>query len=74
MPWRWIMTAERRYANLTDLQATGLACVKCRKNYLTAPAGTRSVAVGLSAVNGWQVFACATPCAELLQQGAAVTP
>lgn len=51
--------------DLNHAQADGRACVVCGFDYLTAPAGTRSVPVGRS-VTGSQVMACAPPkrCAE----------
>lgn len=58
---------ERRFTNLTDAQADGLACVFCGTDYLTTPAGTRIVPVGRS-IAGSQVMACVSPrqCAEQL--------
>jgi hypothetical protein len=45
---------------LTALQADGLACVICGRNFLTEPAVSRPV--GFSQVSGSQVFACKGEC------------
>jgi hypothetical protein len=46
---------------LTALQADGLACVICGRNFLTEPAVGQPV--GFAQVTGSQVFACAATCA-----------
>lgn len=60
---------ERYVTNLTDAQADGLACVVCRRDYLTCPAGTRRVPVGRS-ITGSQVFACVGECARRFERPA----
>lgn len=49
--------AARRFTNLLDDQAAGLACVRCRASYRAPGAPPRAV-VGHS-ITGSPVFACA---------------
>lgn len=48
------------YAGLSPVQADGLACVICHRNYLTDQHSARPV--GIAATTGSQVFACTGHC------------